>query len=50
MAELGFSSCSECKYFLRVTHEYCYHPTKFGTLLENPAKIPTWCPLLTEKK
>lgn len=49
MEKLGFSSCAECKYFLKVTHEYCYHPKKFGTLLAKPETIPDWCPLLNDE-
>lgn len=45
MTKLDFTSCRECKYYLKVTHEYCYHPKKFGTLLEKPETIPDWCPL-----
>lgn len=49
MENLNISSCKECKFHLKVTHEYCYHPKKYGTMLENSSIIPAWCPLKKEK-
>jgi hypothetical protein len=49
MATLNFTHCTECKYYLKISHEYCYHPDKFGTPLENSDKIPAWCPLKAAK-
>jgi hypothetical protein len=39
------ANCTVCKYFMKITHAYCYHPAKYGTRLENPNQVPTWCPL-----
>ncbi|MEJ2663831.1 MAG: hypothetical protein P8107_07280 [Spirochaetia bacterium] len=48
MAELNFSSCRECRFFMKISHTYCYHPTLYGAKLDNPSVIPEWCPLLHE--
>jgi hypothetical protein len=37
--------CTDCKYHLKITHDYCYHPDKLGTLLDDAQKVPAWCPL-----
>ena len=37
--------CDECVYLMKVTHSYCYHPDKYGTMLDNFPEITDCCPL-----
>jgi hypothetical protein len=48
MADLTFSSCTECRFFIKISNMYCYHPLIYGTKIEDPLHIPDWCPLLRE--
>ena len=48
MAILEIKRCKDCKYYLKITHEYCYHRKNYGTQLENSETTPEWCPLKNE--